>query len=137
MRTSAITVLILSASLLAIGMPDVPDVPDTDLPEIEIPGLDILDGVKTELDGLSETTSGLTGLIPELSVLDEVSLKLAELRETDPDIIGLQEQIDALRAELVDARAQIEAVTTQINQDIQEVTSSIDTFVEGLPVSID
>lgn len=138
MRIIMLAVLMLSAgSLMAFGVPDVPDVPDVDVPDIEIPGLDILDGIQVQLNELIASTDSLVWLIPELSALEDVSLKLEELRETDPEIAGLQAEIDALRGELLGARAQIEEISLRINSDIGAVTSSLNTFVEGLPISIE
>ncbi len=137
MKYSALCVFLTVATVLAFGVPDVPDVPDTDLPEIDIPGLDILDGIQVQLDELVSVTDSLQWLIPELSALDDVSAKLEELRETDPDVIGLQEELDALRAQLVDARAEIEEVTGSINDEVESVRSSLDTFVDGLPGASD
>jgi hypothetical protein len=137
MKNFAAPIFLIAALAMAFGLPDapdVPDVPDVEIPEIEIPGLDILDGIQVQLDELITATDSLKWLIPELSALDEVSAKLEELRDTDPDIIGLQEQIDDLRAELLVARDEIEAVTSVITDDVQEMRSSIDTFVEGLPI---
>jgi hypothetical protein len=137
MKRFAMSILVLAACAMAFGMPDtpdVPDVPDVEVPEIDIPGLEILDQVQVQLDELISATDSLKWLIPELSALDEVSAKLEELRETDPDIIGLQESIDELRAELVVARDEIEAVTSGITDDVDEMRTSIDTFVDGLPI---
>lgn len=134
MKRFALSILVLAAGAMAFGMPDVPDVPDVDLPDIEIPGLDILDNIQVQLDELISATDSLKWLIPELDALDAVSAKLEELRDTDPDVIGLQEEIDALRAELTVAREEIESVTGVITEDIQDVRSSLDTFVEGLPI---
>ena len=138
MRSFVLTVLMLCAGSVAAfgvpGAPDVPDVPDTDIPEIEIPGLEILDGIQLKLDELIAVTDSLVWLIPELSALDDVSLKLEELRETDPDIIGLQAEIDALRYELVEARLEIQSISDNINGEIGEVRTSIDTFRDGLPI---
>jgi|GEM_PF-2476564 len=120
MKKYAIALMILVSGAFAFGGLDVPDVPDTDLPEIEIPGLDILDGIQAELDEVFALTDSLRWLIPELYVLDDVSAKLTELRETDPDIIGLQEELDALRAELVSARSEILEISDGITEPVQE-----------------
>ncbi len=134
MKKSAVSVLFIVTLAMAFGMPDVPAVPDVDIPDIEIPGLDILESVQIQLDELINATDSLKWLIPELSALDDVSAKLEELRETDPDVIGLQERIDALRGELEVARDEIEAVTGGITDDVQQMRTSIDTFVDGLPI---
>lgn len=138
MRSIILTVLMLCAGSVAAfgvpGAPDAPDVPDADIPDIEIPGLEILDGIQLKLDELIAETDSLKWLIPELSVLEEVSVKLEELKETDPDVIGLQAEIDALRAELVDARSEIQMISDNINGEIGEVKTSIDTFRDGLPI---
>ena len=134
MKLYAVPFLILVSSLFAFGTPSVPDVPDVEVPDVEIPGLDLLDGVQGDLDELVTSTDSLVWLIPELSTLNEVSAKLEELRETDPDIIGLQERIDSLRSELEVARSKIEEISDVINGKIQSVRSSIDTFLDGLPI---
>ncbi len=137
MRILILTVLMLCAGSVAAfgvpGVPDAPDVPDADIPEFEIPGLEILDSINLQLEELIAATDSLEWLIPELSALEEVSVKLEELRDTDPDVIGLQAEIDALRGELVEARSEIQAVSNSINNEIGEVKASIDTFREGLP----
>ncbi len=137
MKKYAITLMILVSGAFAFGGLDVPDVPDTDLPEIEIPGLDILDGIQAQLDEISALTDSLEWLIPELMVLDDLSAKLTELRETDPDIIGLQEDLDALRAELVSARSEILEISEGITAPITEVRTSLDAFMDGLPTISD
>lgn len=134
MRLYAAALFVLITGAFAFGLPDTPDVPDVDIPEIEIPGLEILDGIQAQLDELISVTDSLEWLIPELSALDEVSAKLEEIRETDPDVIGLQEQIDVLRTELVDARAEIVEISDALTGDVQEMRASIDTFVDGLPI---
>ena len=134
MKFFVIAVIALPAAVLAFGTPDIPDVLDADIPEIEIPGLDILDQVQVELNELIAATDSLTWLIPELATLDEVSAKLEELRETDPDVIGLQENLDALRAELTEAREELVEVQSLLTDDINEVNESLDTFMEGLPI---
>ncbi|MCK5117712.1 MAG: hypothetical protein KAR44_14040 [Candidatus Aegiribacteria sp.] len=133
MRKYAIALMILVSGAFAFGGLDVPDVPDTDLPEIEIPGLDILDGIQAQLDEIAALTDSLEWLIPELIVLDDLSEKLTELRETDPDIIGLQEDLDALRAELVSARSEIMEISESITEPVAEVRASLDSFMDGLP----
>lgn len=137
MKKYAITLMILVSGAFAFGGLDVPDVPDTDLPEIEIPGLDILDGIQAQLDEITALTDSLEWLIPELMVLDDLSAKLTELRETDPDIIGLQEDLDALRAELVSARSEILEISEGITAPITEVRASLDAFMDGLPTISD
>ncbi len=136
-RSIFIVLMICAGSVVAFGVPgapDVPDVPDADIPDIEIPGLEILDGIQLQLEELIAVTDSLEWLIPELSALEEVSAKLEEIRETDPDVIGLQAEIDALRAELVDARSEIQTISDTINGEIGEVKASIDTFLDGLPI---
>lgn len=137
MKKYAITLMILVSGAFAFGGLDVPDVPDTDLPEIEIPGLDILDGIQAQLDEITALTDSLEWLIPELMVLDDLSAKLTELQETDPDIIGLQEDLDALRAELVSARSEILEISEGITAPITEVRTSLDAFMDGLPTISD
>lgn len=135
MIKSAIILIVLVSSAFAFGgLPDAPEVPEADLPDIEIPGLEILDGIQVQLDELIAVTDSLAWLIPELSALGEVSAKLEEIRETDPDILGLQEELDALRSELVVARSEILEISGAITADIEEVRSSITTFREGLPL---
>ncbi len=133
MKKYAIALMILVSGAFAFGGLDVPDVPDTDLPEIEIPGLDILDGIQDQLDEIAALTDSLEWLIPELIVLDDLSEKLTELRETDPDIIGLQEDLDALRVELVSARSEIMEISDGITEPVTEVRESLDAFMDGLP----
>ena len=136
-RSIFIVLMICAGSVVAFGVPgapDVPDVPDADIPDIEIPGLEILDGIQLQLEELIAVTDSLEWLIPELSALEEVSAKLEEIRETDPDVIGLQSEIDALRAELVDARSEIQTISDTINGEIGEVKASIDAFLDGLPI---
>ncbi len=133
MKKYAIALMILVSGAFAFGGLDVPDVPDTDLPEIEIPGLDILDGIQAQLDEIAALTDSLEWLIPELIVLDDLSEKLTELRETDPDIIGLQEDLDALRVELVSARSEIMEISDGITEPVTEVRESLDAFMDGLP----
>lgn len=137
MKKIAVILMILVSGSFAFGLPDTPDVPDVDIPDIEIPGLDILDGILVQLDELIASTDSLVWLIPELSALDDVSAKLEELRDTDPDAIGLQEQIDSLRGELLVARSEIEEISDVITGDVEEVRSSLDTFMEGLPIPTD
>ena len=134
MKLYAVPLLVLVSSVFAFGTPSVPDVPDVEVPDVEIPGLDLLEGVQGELDELVTSTDSLVWLIPELSTLDDVSAKLEELRETDPDIIGLQERIDSLRAELEAARSEIEDISDVITGKVQSVRSTIDSFLDGLPV---
>ena len=133
MKKYTIALMILVSGAFAFGGLDVPDVPDTDLPEIEIPGLDILDGIQDQLDEIAALTDSLEWLIPELIVLDDLSEKLTELRETDPDIIGLQEDLDALRVELVSARSEIMEISDGITEPVTEVRESLDAFMDGLP----
>jgi len=137
MKKYIIALMILVSGAFAFGGLDVPDVPDTDLPEIEIPGLDILDGIQVQLDEIAALTDSLEWLIPELIVLDDLSEKLTELRETDPDIIGLQEDLDALRAELVSARSEIMVISDGITEPVAEVRESLDAFMDGLPTVTD
>ncbi len=137
MKMYAIALTIIVSGAFAFGGLDVPDVPDTDLPEIEIPGLDILDGIQVQLDEISALTDSLEWLIPELIVLDDLSEKLTEMRETDPDIIGLQEDLDALRAELVSARSEIMEISDGITEPVEEVRASLDSFMDGLPTASD
>lgn len=134
MKKLTITLMILVSGAFAFGLPDAPDVPDADLPEIEIPGLDILDGIQIQLDELIAATDSLAWLIPDLAALDDVSAKLQEMRETDPDVIGLQEELDALRGELVVSRSEILEISNVITGDIQEVRSSLNAFMDGLPL---
>ncbi|MCK4806822.1 MAG: hypothetical protein KAT09_04205 [Candidatus Aegiribacteria sp.] len=134
MKKFAVSLMVLISSAFAFGLPDAPDVPDADIPDIEIPGLEILDGIQTQLDELIAITDSLAWLIPDLAALDEVSAKLQEMRETDPDVIGLQEELDALRGELVVARSDILEISNVITGDIQEVRSSLNTFMDGLPI---
>ncbi|HPJ29182.1 MAG TPA: hypothetical protein PLM22_09630, partial [Candidatus Sabulitectum sp.] len=61
---------------MAFGVPGVPDVPDADIPEIEIPGMELLDEVQMKLDGLIAQTDTLRNIIPDLAVLDDLSVKL-------------------------------------------------------------
>ncbi len=133
MKKLAVSLMILVSGVFAFGLPDAPDVPDAELPDIDIPGLDILDGIQVQLDEISALTDSLEWLIPELYILDDVSAKLTEMRETDPDVIGLQEELDALRAELVAARSEILEISNGITEPIQEVRTSLDTFLDGLP----
>ena len=137
MKKYIIALMILVSGAFAFGGLDVPDVPDTDLPEIEIPGLDILDGIQVQLDEIAALTDSLEWLIPELIVLDDLSAKLTELQETDPDIIGLQEDLDALRAELVSARSEIMEISDGITAPVTEVRESLDAFMDGLPTVTD
>lgn len=137
MKTFAVVLMVFVSGSFAFGLPDTPDVPDADIPDIEIPGLDILDGIQVQLDDLIASTDSLVWLIPELSALDDVSAKLEELRDTDPDVAGLQEQIDSLRGELLVARSEIEEISGAITGDVEEVRSSLDTFIDGLPIPTD
>ncbi|OPL18446.1 MAG: hypothetical protein AVO35_03710 [Candidatus Aegiribacteria sp. MLS_C] len=134
MKKTAMLMLLTAAGLMAFGVPDVPDVPGVDIPEIEIPGLDILEGVQIQLDELITATDSLRWLIPELSALDDVSAKLDELAETDPDVLELQARVDGLRGELESARAEIETLTGGITEDVETVRTTLDTFVQGLPI---
>ncbi|MCD4702570.1 MAG: hypothetical protein K8S24_12010 [Candidatus Aegiribacteria sp.] len=134
MKRFAVSLMIIVSSAFAFGLPDAPDVPDAQLPEIEIPGLDILDGIQVQLNELIAITDSLEWLIPDIAALDEVSAKLTELRETDPDVIGLQEELDALRGELVDARSEMAEISSAVTGDIQEVRSSLNAFMDGLPI---
>lgn len=134
MKKTATLMLLSAAGLMAFGVPGVPDVPDVDVPTIEIPGLDILEGVQIQLEELIAATDSLRWLIPELSALDEVSAKLDELAETDPDVLELQVRVDELRAELVSARSEIESLTGGITEDVETVRTSLDSFVQGLPI---
>ncbi|MBD3369991.1 hypothetical protein GF402_06485 [Candidatus Fermentibacteria bacterium] len=123
----------LSASLMAFGVPETPDVPEADIPEIEIPGMEILDEVQEKLDELIAETDALRLLIPELSTLDEVSAKLEELRDTDPELQDLQTELDVLRADLVDAKAELDEKIGLINSEVEEIHLLVETFTEGLP----
>ena len=136
MKKYIISLMIVVSGAFAFGV-DVPDVPDTDLPEIEIPGLDILDGIQVQLDEISVIADSLQWLIPEIAILDDVSAKLTELRETDPDVIGLQEELDILRAKLVSARNEVQEMSDSITEPVEEVRASIDSFMDGLPTSSD
>ncbi|MEN8208647.1 MAG: hypothetical protein ABFR50_05270 [Candidatus Fermentibacteria bacterium] len=133
MKKCVVVLVILVSGAFAFGGLDVPDVPDTELPEIEIPGLEILDGIQVQLDEINVIADSLQWLIPDLAILDDLSLKLTELRETDPDVIGLQEELDALRAELVSARSEIQEISDSITEPVAEVRESIDSFMDGLP----
>jgi hypothetical protein len=140
MKMYIAVLFVLITGAFAFGLPDTPDIPDVpgvEIPDIQIPGLEILDGIQAQLDELISATDSLKWLIPELSALDDVSAKLEELRDTDPDIIGLQEQIDALRSELVVAREEITDISDALTGDVQEMRASIDTFVDGLPIPRD
>jgi len=132
---STILLLGLAATAVAFGVPDPPDIPDIDLPDIEIPGLDIIADVQVRLDEIISSTEGLRDLIPELTVLDDVSTKLGELSESEvPGVTELRAEIDLLRAELTDARAEITALTDTIDGEMTEVKTSIDSFMDGLPI---
>ncbi len=138
MKKVAVSLIILVTGAFAFGgLPDAPDVPDVQVPEIEIPGLDILDGIQIQLDELIAATDSLEWLIPELSALDGVSAKLEELRETDSDVIGLQEELDALRAELVVARSDLLVISDEITGPVEEMRASLTAFREGLPTLSD
>lgn len=132
---SLIALAFAACTAMAFGVPDVPDVPEADLSSIEIPGMDLLDQVQEELDGLIAQTDTLRNLIPDLAVLDELSMKLEELRDTDPELASLQAEVDALRDQLVDARAQITAVTDEIDSEISTIKATVDEFTAGLPVN--
>lgn len=133
MRSLILTALV-ACSAMAFGVPDVPDVPEGDLPDIEIPGMELLDEVQVKLDGIVEETDALRGLIPDLAVLDELSVKLAEMRDTDPEAEALQAEVDALRAELVAAREEIQAITDELDAEIGAVKTTVDNFTAGLPI---
>ncbi|GEM_PF-1506309 len=132
---STILLLGLAATAGAFGVPDPPAIPDVDLPDIEIPGLDIIADVQVQLDEIISSTEGLRDLIPDLAVLDDVSTKLGELSESEvPGVTELRAEIDLLRAELTDARAEITALTDTIDGEMTEVKTSIDSFMDGLPI---
>lgn len=133
MKKFALSIIVIVSGAMAFGMPDVPDVPGVEVPDFEIPGLSILDDIQLQLDELVSATDSLKWLIPELAALEEVSVKLEELKETDPDVIGLQEELDELRVELEAARGEIEAVTSVITDDVEQMRSSLNAFTEGLP----
>lgn len=117
------------------GTPSVPDVPDVEIPDIQIPGMELLDQVQVKLDGLLEQTEVLRTAIPDLAVLDQLSVKLEELRDTDEEMASLQAEVDALRGELLEARAAITAVTDQIDSEVSVLRETVDQFTAGLPIN--
>ncbi len=119
---------------LAFGVPEAPDVPEVDIPDFEIPGMELLDEIQVKLDGLLSTADSLGTLIPDLAVLEDLSLKLEELRDTDPEIAELQAQVDALRAELVSARDEIMVISDELEAELSTIQTTVDDFTEGLPV---
>ncbi|MCD4706883.1 MAG: hypothetical protein K8S62_04010 [Candidatus Sabulitectum sp.] len=131
----SIYMLVLIAGMaLAFGVPGVPDVPDTEIPDFEIPGMELLDEVQLKLDGLLSETDALRNMIPDLAVLDELSLKLEELRDTDPELEALQAEVDALRNELVEARVEITAISDGFTAEVSSMKAVVDEFTAGLPI---
>ena len=133
MKFLLVPVLVASIAL-AFGVPGVPDVPETGIPDFEIPGMELLDEIQVKLDGLLSTADSLGTLIPDLMVLEDLSVKLEELRDTDPEIAELQVKIDALREELVSARDEIMVISDELEAELSTIQTTVDDFTEGLPV---
>ena len=130
MRFLYLLAFVVSAAL-AFGVPGVPDV---DVPDIEIPGMELLDEVQLKLDGILSETEALRDMIPDLAVLDEVSLKLEELRDTNPEFEALQVRLDVLREDLSGVKAEMDAITDNLDSEIGAVRATMDDFTEGLPI---
>jgi chromosome segregation ATPase len=126
-----LTLVLISSAAMAFG---VPDVPETEIPDVEIPGMELLDEVQVKLDGILDETTSLREVVPDLTVLDRLSVKLEELRDTDTELESLQAEVDALRNELVDARAEIQAVSDNLESEIGAVKTTVDEFTAGLPI---
>ncbi len=133
MRSLYLLVFVASVAL-AFGVPGVPDVPDVEVPDIEIPGMELLDDIQLKLDGILAQSEALRDMIPDLAVLDELSLKLEELRETDADVESLQLRLDALRDDLSGVKAEMDAITDNLDSEIETVKATMDEFTEGLPI---
>lgn len=116
---------------LAFGVPGVPDV---DVPDFEIPGMELLDEVQLKLDGILAQSEALRDMIPDLAVLDELSLKLEELRDTNPEFEALQVRLDVLRDDLSGVKAEMDAITDNLDSEIGTVKATMDEFTEGLPI---
>ena len=129
-----LTLAFVAGIALGFGVPGVPDVPDVDIPEFEIPGMELLDDIQVKLDGLLDKTGSLGTLIPDLAVLEDLSVKLEELRDTDPEIAELQAEIDALRGELVSARDEIMVISDELEAELGTIRTTVDEFTEGLPI---
>ncbi len=132
MKPFAALVLIVGGAS-AFAIPGVPDVPGLEIPDIRIPGMELLDELQEKLDGLIAETDVLCGLIPDLAVLDDLSAKLTELRDTDPEMAELQVELDALRERLVSARAVIQAYSDRVQAELGSLKTVVDDFSEGLP----
>lgn len=132
MRSIFLLVLIAGMAM-AFGVPSAPDVPDAEISDFEIPGMELLDEIQVKLDGLISDTDVLKDMIPDLAVLDELSLKLEELRDTDPELEALQAEVDALRDELVAARAEMTAVSDGLIAEVSSMKAIVDEFTAGLP----
>lgn len=130
MRSLYLLAFVASVAL-AFGVPGVPDV---EVPDVEIPGMELLDDVQLKLDGILAQSEALRDMIPDLAVLDELSLKLEELRETDADFEALQLRLDALRDDLSGVKAEMDAITDNLDSEIETVKATMDEFTEGLPI---
>ena len=126
-------VALIAGLALAFGIPDVPDVPETEIPDFEIPGMELLDEIQLKLDGILSETDALREMIPDLTVLDDLSMKLEELRDTDPELEALQVEVDALRNELVRVRSEMQVISDNLDSEIGVVKDKMDVFTAGLP----
>lgn len=133
MKFLLVPALVVSIAL-AFGVPGVPDVPDVDIPEFEIPGLEMLDEIQVKLDDLLGAADELGTLIPDLMVLEELSAKLDEYQDTDPEIAELQAKIDSFRGELVAARDEIMVISDELESELGTIQTTVDDFTEGLPI---
>jgi chromosome segregation ATPase len=131
--------MIALAGALAFGLPDTPEVPETpDVPEIptlDIPGIAVLEEAAEELEGLSASLEGLVDIIPEVAVLDETAAKLREYSDLDAEAAVLLDEIETYRAQLVEARDRLEEVRADIDArtaGIREQVESVRTELEAL-----
>lgn len=124
---------LIAGIAMAFGIPDVPEVSETEIPDFEIPGMELLDEIQLKLDGILSETDALREMIPDLAVLDELSTKLEELRDTDPELEALQVEVDALRGELIGVRAEMQAISDNLESEVGTVKATVDEFTAGLP----
>lgn len=121
-------------TVMAFGVPGVPDVPDATIPDFEIPGMELLDDIQLKLDGFILQADTLRNIIPDIAVLDEISVKLEELRDTDPEVASLQAEIDSFRDELVSARSEMQAISEDLQAEAGTLQETVDEFRAGLPI---
>ncbi len=118
---------LIIAAIVGFGVPSVPDTPEVPaLPDIEIPGIQVLEDLAVELDELSASLAELETIVPEIGVIDEASAYLRDLSDTEEISEELAGRLETYRTELVEARDRIASVVGDLDSRLDVVRSRVD-----------